>query len=33
MKNQGKIYLFLREIRVLACNMPTHFISIEEVKL
>jgi len=28
-KKQVKIYSFLRGIRVLACNMPTHFILIE----
>ena len=25
-KKHGKIYSFLREIGVLVCNMPTHFI-------
>jgi len=29
MKKMGKICSFLRKIRVLACNMPTHFIFIK----
>ena len=29
LKKQVKIYSFLREIRALACNMPTHFILIK----
>ena len=29
LKKQIKIYLFLRAIRVLACNVPTHFIFIK----